>query len=234
MRLVGRRGHHPVDAALQEAIRQKGERVCDIHGNGAWVRLHVLPLVCRSADLQRRDGLTEEKRQAAEVGMTFHPNAGEGFVNGGGAAVVLHVAEVTVAVRGVAVDLEKVVFVQPEDDCDEGEEFVYDGLVDVFAEFVDGWPRVEDDLWVWAIVRWDCFRNVVDFSVIKNPRRYFADSFRLVSVVTPILEVGAVLEFFFSREVEEGLPDSELFVDLFLREAKVGYVEEANLIDGVE
>lgn len=39
-----------------------------------------------------------------------------------------------------------------------------------------------------------------------------------------MFEVGAVLELFVRGEVEEGLADGELAVDLVLREAEVGDV----------
>ena len=71
MRLVRRRRNDAVDAALQEPIREERERVGDIHRDAAGVRFDVFPLFARGADLQCSDGLAEEERQAAEVGVAF-------------------------------------------------------------------------------------------------------------------------------------------------------------------
>lgn len=42
-----------------------------------------------------------------------------------------------------------------------------------------------------------------------------------------MLEVGAVFEFLFYREVEEVFADGELAVDFCLRKAEVGDIEES-------
>ena len=159
---------------------------------------HVFPLAGRGADLQCGDRLAEEEREASKIGVPFHPYAGECLIDGGGAAVVFHVAEVTVAVRGVAVYLEEVVFGEFEDDCDQGKEFVHDGLVDVFAEFVDRGPSVKDYLRVWAVVRWDRLGDVIDFRIVEDAGSEFADAFWLIAIVPAIFEVSAVLKLFLS------------------------------------
>jgi hypothetical protein len=72
-----------------------------------------------------------------------------------------------------------------------------------------------------------------------------------IAVVAARLEVGAVVQLFGEREVEEGFPDGELRVNFGLREAEVRYVlgifvrgcveirddvtcEKADFVDGFE
>jgi hypothetical protein len=129
--------------------------------------------------------------------VPFHPYAGECLVDGGGTAVVFHVAEVTVAVRGVAVYSEEVIFGEFEDDCDQDKEFAHNELVDVFAEIVDRGPSVKDYLRVWAVVGWYRLRHVIDFCIVEDTGSEFADAFRLIAIIPAVFEVGAVLKLFF-------------------------------------
>lgn len=76
------------------------------------------------------------------------------------------------------------------------------------------------------------FGHVVDLRVVFERRTVgecaqSADPQRLVAIVTPVLQVGAVFDLFGLGEREEGRGESELRVDLGLCEPEVGYVEEA-------
>lgn len=68
------------------------------------------------------------------------------------------------------------------------------------------------------------FEHVVHFDVVPEAWEDFDGAFGSVAGVVSMLEVGAVAEFFFYGEGEEGLADGELLVDFGLSEAEVGYV----------
>ena len=94
MLLVLRRHRHAVDRAPDVAARQEVERVARVDRDRRVLRLHPLPLVReRVLDLQRGDGLAEEEREGAEVGVPEGPGL-DLRVLLRGALAVLHVAEV--------------------------------------------------------------------------------------------------------------------------------------------
>lgn len=90
-----------MDAALQVAVGPELQRVGDVDGDAARVRFHVLPGAVGHDDLEGGDGLAEEERQAAEVGVAA---AVDVFVPGvyfGRAGAVVHIAEMAIGGSGV-------------------------------------------------------------------------------------------------------------------------------------
>ena len=80
--------------ALDVVRRQQVERVARVDGERRVLGLHPLPLAGDGVpDLQRRDGLAEEEREGAEVGVPTAPQT-ETSVLLGGEFAVFHVAEV--------------------------------------------------------------------------------------------------------------------------------------------
>lgn len=130
MRLVIRRRVHAVDAALQVAARDGAQRVADVDGDGRVLRLDPLPLALRVEDLQRRDGLPEEEGDGSEVGVPWCEERADALVLLGRARLVVHVAQVVLALFVVDVVADELLLVgELEHDGEEAEELVYHELV---------------------------------------------------------------------------------------------------------
>jgi hypothetical protein len=83
-----------MDRAFDVPAREQVERVARIHGERPVLGLDPLPLARRVVlDLERRDGLAEEERERAEVGVPAAPEA-ELRVLLGCKFAILHVPEV--------------------------------------------------------------------------------------------------------------------------------------------
>lgn len=85
-----------MNAALQKAICQELQCVSDVDGDAAVVGLHPLPAALCSADLKGRDRLTEEKRQASEIGVALDPNIVELGVGCSVTRMIFHISQVTI------------------------------------------------------------------------------------------------------------------------------------------
>ena len=69
--------------------------------------------------------------------------------------------------------------------------------------------------------------HVPDFSLVLDTAAEGASSSRAVAIVVARIKVGLILELLLQRELVELLTKRELSIDSFLRDAKVGHVEEA-------
>lgn len=85
-----------MDTRFQEPVRQETQAIRDIDRDTSRIRLDPLPLLTRRADLQRRDGLSEQEREGTEIRVALDPDVVEQGVLAGGAFVVFHVAQVAV------------------------------------------------------------------------------------------------------------------------------------------
>ncbi len=83
-----------MNSALDVSARQELQRIARVHCQRRVLGLHPLPLVRRMiANLQACDGLAEEEREAAEIGVTIGPRLELGrFLRR--VLAVFHVAEV--------------------------------------------------------------------------------------------------------------------------------------------
>lgn len=88
-------------------------------------------------------------------------------------------------------------------------------------------PVLLDELRLRPLVRRDELGDIEDFSVVEDAWTDFAQAQRFVAFVTAILEVGAVLQFLLSGELEDLFANGKLSVYLLLGEAEVDDVEEA-------
>ncbi|KIH86865.1 hypothetical protein SPBR_08101 [Sporothrix brasiliensis 5110] len=224
VRLVGRRGDDAVDAALQEAVGQKLQRVGHVDRDAAVERLDPAPAAVGAAHLQGGDGLAEQEREAPKVGVALDPDVVELGVVGGAAVVVLHVAQVAVGQLVVAVVGGQGVLGQLEDQGKEHEQLADDVVVDVAGKVLNLGPVGRDHGRMGPLgVGGDELGDVVDFRVVGDAGRHLAQAQRLVAVVAAVLEVGAL---------KHRLANGKLAVDLLLAQAKVDNVEEADGLDG--
>ena len=119
--------HTPMDRAADVSGSQERQRVARVHSKRPVLGLHPLPLARRVVlDLQRRDGLAEEQRPRAEVGVPAAPEAADLEVLLGRVLGVLHVPEVVLALDLVPVDVREVVLRKFEGDCEQDVEGVKD------------------------------------------------------------------------------------------------------------
>ena len=105
-----------MDAALEEAVGEKGERVGNVDRDAAGVRLDPFPRLLGRADLQRGHGLAEQERHGSKVGVAFYPDAAELLVHRWLPVVVFHVAQMAVGLLVIAMAFQKVGFGKLEDD----------------------------------------------------------------------------------------------------------------------
>lgn len=124
--------------ALEEPVREELQSIGHIDGNAPVQRSHPLPSTVISADLQGRNGLSEQKGEASKVSVALDPDIVELLIRCGISGVVLHVPKVTVR-NGVivAMKLGKVVLRHLKNDGEEGEELLDDVVVDVAGEVFD-------------------------------------------------------------------------------------------------
>jgi hypothetical protein len=100
-----------VNRRLEEVARQSLQSVADVDRDGLVLRLDPLPLLLRVQNLQSSDGLAEEKRDAAQVGVAWRVELADLFVDLRGAGGVVHVAEVVFAFGVVLMLFDELVFV---------------------------------------------------------------------------------------------------------------------------
>lgn len=97
MSLIIRRRVNTMDRRLEEVTSQSLQSVADVDRDGLVLRLDPLPLLLRVQDLQSSDGLAEEKRDTAQVGVAWRVELADLLVDFGGARCVVHIAEVVFA-----------------------------------------------------------------------------------------------------------------------------------------
>ena len=89
-----------MDGALDVAAGEESERVARVDGERAVLGLDPLPLARLVVpDLERGDGLAEEERPGAEVGVALAPEAADLEVLLGRVLGVLHVPEVILSCK---------------------------------------------------------------------------------------------------------------------------------------
>jgi len=158
--------------------------------------------------------------------VPFDPDVVQVRVLLGRATVVLHIAEMTVTVLGVAVNLQEVILWQLQHQCEQDEQLAHDLKVDVLRKIPDLVPMLADHGRMRAFILRHKFGDVVDFRVVLDARLDLSDPQGFVSIVSAILQVGAVFNLLFRGQVKHLLAQAELSINFFLREPEVGNVEE--------
>lgn len=167
MSLIVRRRVNAMNRRLEEVARQSLQRVADVDRDGLVLRLDPLPLLLRVQDLQSSDGLAEEKRDAAQVGVAWRVELADLLVDFWGAGGVVHVAEVVFAFDVVLVVFDELVFVgQFEDDGEEAEKFDNYFVVALSAEGFDLFDVVLQDRGLCTLVVAIEFGDVENLNII--------------------------------------------------------------------
>jgi hypothetical protein len=167
MSLVVRWRVNAVDRRLEEVARQSLQRVADVYRDGFVLRLDPLPLLLRVQDLQSSDWLTEQERDAAQVGVAWRVELADLLVDFRGAGGVVHVAEVVFAFDVVLVVLDELVFVgQFEDDGEEAEELDDYFIVALAAEGLDLFDVVLQDRRLCTLVVTIEFGDVENLNIV--------------------------------------------------------------------
>ena len=109
-----------MDRALDISPGEERERVARVHRERPVLGPHPIPRACGVVpDLERRDGLAEEQRPRAEIGVALAPEPAELRVFLGRVLGVLHVPEVVLALARVVMDRGQPVFWELERDREE-------------------------------------------------------------------------------------------------------------------
>lgn len=132
-----------MDRAPDISASQERQGIARVHSESSILGLHPLPLARRVVlDLQRGDGLAEEQRPGAEVGVAAAPETADLDVLLGRVLGVLHVPEMVLALDLVPVDVREVVFRELE--C--GREQDVQGVEHFFVQRLDmpsvSWGRM--------------------------------------------------------------------------------------------
>ena len=138
MSLIVRRGVDTMNRRLEEVASQSLQRVADVDRDGLVLRLDPLPLLLRIQNLQSSNGLAEEMRDTAQVGVTRRVELANLLVNLRRARRIVHVAKMIFTLDVVFVLFDELVFVgEFEDDGEEAEKLDDYFIVALSAEGFD-------------------------------------------------------------------------------------------------
>lgn len=167
--LIVRWGVYAVHTRLEVVTSQSLESVADVDGNSLVLRLNPLPLVLRVQNLQSSDGLSEKKRDTAEISVARRVKLADLAVQLWRASLVMHVAEVIFALHIVLVVFDELVFVfELKDDGEETEELHYDEVVTLPAECFDLLDVFLENWRLSTLVVAVEFGEVVDLDVVLD------------------------------------------------------------------
>ncbi len=233
--VLGRR-NDPVHRTLQPSARQVRQRVGQVDGDGTGLRGDVAPLAVGVAeDLQSCDGLAEQERHGAQVGVAAAFAVVAGLPLLLAAWVVQHVAHVVLGFLVVRVLSGQVVLVrQAQDDGEQAQQRQHDVGVQRAVEVLDlGKVRLQQRrLVVLAREVGRELGEVVDLHVVLGVALQVSAR-SAPAVVVRGRVVDLVLLLLRHGQVEEILGQRELLVYLCLREAEVLHIEEADVVHGV-
>lgn len=143
-------------------------------------------------------------------------------------------------------------------DGKQHQKFMHDVVMDVASKVLYFCPVGIDDLRLPPLECWDELGDVEDLCVVEDARLDFlqyasvgkfylvivllivclslsySEAERLVPVVATILQVSPVRKLLVSREVEHGLSNGKLSIDLFLTQAEIGDIKEPDSLQGLE
>ena len=183
MSLIVRRGVDTMNRRLEEVASQSLQRVADVDRDGLVLRLDPLPLLLRIQNLQSSNGLAEEKRDTAQVGVTRRVELANLLVNLRRARCVVHVAKMVFTLDVVLVLFDELIFVgQFENDGEQAEELDDDFVVALPAEGFDLFDVVLQDRRLCALVVAVELGDVIDLDRVGDSLSesgWSADALRL-------------------------------------------------------
>ena len=172
MSLIVRWGVDAMNRRLEEVASQSLQRVADVDRDGLVLRLDPLPLLLRIQNLQSSNGLAEEKRDTAQVGVTRRVELANLLVNLRRARCVVHVAKMVFTLDVVLVLFDELIFVgEFEYDGEEAEKLDDYFVVALSAESFDFFDVILQNRRLCTLVVAVELGDVVDLDRVGNSLR---------------------------------------------------------------
>lgn len=220
---------------LEPPARQVRDGVCQVDRDGARLGRHIRPIPIVAQDLQADDGLAEQKRDGAEVGVAallaivacfpllFRPR------------MIEHVPEMVLALLLISVLLDEVFLVgQLQDNREQAQERKNHVRMQRLLERFDFGHVSLQQVWV-VILAQEIRGELGDVEDLNGRERLLLQRPPGPSpaVVVGLGVVAFILGLLFGGELEEVLGQGELLIHRVLVQAEVLDVEESDVVDGV-